>query len=185
MHALMLRVMTWGDVAAVLALERAVPEAPHWDAAVYYDAVEGAIERGGATAEKSGAVRRLMVAVVAGEDGTSEMLAGFAGAQVVRPAPAAGDEAMQQGAIGELETIAVRPELRRGGVGRALCMAMIAWMREVGAESVELEVRASSVGALALYRSLGFVEQGRRRGYYAAPAEDAVLMKKCLADGLR
>jgi ribosomal protein S18 acetylase RimI-like enzyme len=29
---------------------------------------------------------------------------------------------------------------------------------------------------MALYRSLGFQEQGRRPGYYRNPPEDAVLM---------
>jgi ribosomal-protein-alanine N-acetyltransferase len=46
----------------------------------------------------------------------------------------------------------------------------------VGARGMELEVRAASVGALELYRSLGFAERGRRRRYYREPIEDAVLM---------
>jgi ribosomal-protein-alanine N-acetyltransferase len=46
---------------------------------------------------------------------------------------------------------------------------------------MELEVRASSAGAIALYTGLGFVEAGRRPGYYAEPKDDAVLMRLELA----
>jgi [ribosomal protein S18]-alanine N-acetyltransferase len=42
---------------------------------------------------------------------------------------------------------------------------------------VELEVRAGSAGAIALYERLGFVAVGRRPGYYRSPVEDAVLMR--------
>ncbi len=65
---------------------------------------------------------------------------------------------------------------RRKGIGKALCQQVMDWSRYAGASELELEVRASSDGALALYRSLGFVEQGRRRDYYRNPTEDAVLM---------
>jgi ribosomal-protein-alanine N-acetyltransferase len=54
------------------------------------------------------------------------------------------------------------------------------WSRNRGAGTIELEVRASSSGALALYCSLGFVEQGIRRGYYRHPTEDAILMAASL-----
>jgi ribosomal-protein-alanine N-acetyltransferase len=42
---------------------------------------------------------------------------------------------------------------------------------------VLLEVRRSNVAAQGFYRSVGFVEEGRRPGYYADPIEDAVLMR--------
>ena len=47
---------------------------------------------------------------------------------------------------------------------------------------MELEVRAGSVGAIALYEGLGFVVVGRRRGYYREPVEDALLMRLELGD---
>lgn len=78
--------------------------------------------------------------------------------------------------VAELENIAVRQESRCQGLGRMLCREAIDWSRSRAAQVLELEVRASSAGALALYRSLGFVEQGRRRSYYREPTEDAVLM---------
>ena len=52
-------------------------------------------------------------------------------------------------------------------------------------EEMELEVRAGSVGAIALYGGLGFVVVGRRKGYYREPVEDALLMKLELAGGDR
>ena len=87
--------------------------------------------------------------------------------------------------VGEIESVAVDPAARRGGVGRALCEAVIGWCRGQRAEEVELEVRAGSVGAIALYGGLGFVVVGRRKGYYREPVEDALLMKLELAGGDR
>ena len=78
--------------------------------------------------------------------------------------------------VAEIESVAVVGSARRRGVGRVLCLAAMEWARGVGATTMELEVRAGSEAALGLYRSLGFVEQGRRRGYYREPVEDAVLM---------
>ncbi len=40
-----------------------------------------------------------------------------------------------------------------------------------------LEVRAASVGAIALYTGLGFQEVARRARYYRAPEDDAVAMR--------
>ena len=87
--------------------------------------------------------------------------------------------------VGELESVAVDPAARRGGVGRALCEAVIGWCRGQSAEEMELEVRVGSDAAIGLYEGLGFVEVGRRKGYYREPAEDALLMKLELAGGDR
>lgn len=60
-------------------------------------------------------------------------------------------------------TIAVHEGHQGRGVGRALMEALLAWARSnAGVEKVELQVRASNERALALYRSLGFVEEGRK-----------------------
>jgi ribosomal-protein-alanine N-acetyltransferase len=64
-----------------------------------------------------------------------------------------------------------------------LCLAVADWCRDRGARALELEVRAGSVGAIALYDGLGFVVAGRRAGYYREPAEDALLMRLALIDG--
>lgn len=75
-----------------------------------------------------------------------------------------------------VDNIAVFPRFRRGGVGRALTGALIARARERDALFFSLEVRPSNTAAVALYRSLGLREAGRRRGFYRSPPEDALIM---------
>lgn len=56
---------------------------------------------------------------------------------------------------------------RRGrGVGTALMEAAIDWARERGLHKLSLTVFAHNEPALALYRKLGFVEEGRRLRHY-------------------
>jgi ribosomal-protein-alanine N-acetyltransferase len=76
----------------------------------------------------------------------------------------------------ELEIIAVDPRVQRRGLARKLFDELVYKLGLAGITEVVLEVRASNRPALALYRSLGFVETGRRPRYYADPEEDAVLM---------
>jgi ribosomal-protein-alanine N-acetyltransferase len=85
------------------------------------------------------------------------------------------------GGPAELESVAVDEAARRSGMGRALCGAVMAWCHTQGATEMELEVRAGSVGAIALYEGLGFCMVGRRAGYYRDPVEDALLMRRELA----
>jgi ribosomal protein S18 acetylase RimI-like enzyme len=60
-------------------------------------------------------------------------------------------------------TIAVHEGHQRQGVGRALLQELLGWARSnPGVEKVELQVRSSNDPAIALYRSLGFVEEGRK-----------------------
>jgi ribosomal-protein-alanine N-acetyltransferase len=77
----------------------------------------------------------------------------------------------------ELEFVLVSPETRRQGIGRMLIDTVVAWARDLGASEIRLEVRESNAPALWLYEACGFVVAGRRPGYYADPAEDAVLMR--------
>jgi [ribosomal protein S18]-alanine N-acetyltransferase len=65
----------------------------------------------------------------------------------------------------ELMLLAVAPEVQHGGIGRQLLAAMIADARAANATSIFLEVRSENP-AITLYSSAGFVEVGRRRGYY-------------------
>jgi ribosomal-protein-alanine acetyltransferase len=76
----------------------------------------------------------------------------------------------------ELESIAVSEAAQRQGVGRRLILALVGELKAAGAHEVFLEVRASNQRALEFYRSMGWVESGRRSRYYADPEEDAVLM---------
>ena len=145
-----------GDIAAVIALERTIAEAPHWSEADYDLILSEVILSG------SGLRRCLFVADSGGE------LGGFAVSKVIL----SGSEA-----LGELESVAVRGDLRRQGVGLALCKAVADWCRAQGASVLELEVRAASAGAIALYEGLGFGRVGLRRAYYRDPVDDAMLMR--------
>ena len=74
---------------------------------------------------------------------------------------------------GEILNLAVAPECRRSGVGRALVGAFL----EEFPGGAYLEVRESNAAALGLYKSMGFKEVSRRKGFYEAPAEAAIVMK--------
>jgi ribosomal-protein-alanine N-acetyltransferase len=62
--------------------------------------------------------------------------------------------------------ICVDPDWRRRGLGLKLLQRLLKVARQHGADSVFLEVRVGNRAALCLYEKLGFVEVGRRRGYY-------------------
>ncbi len=76
---------------------------------------------------------------------------------------------------GNLDNIAVAPEARRRGVADALLSVVTGFGRE-HLSRLMLEVRASNAPAIALYEKYGFAAVGRRKNYYDAPKEDAVLM---------
>ncbi len=82
----------------------------------------------------------------------------------------------------ELLTIAVAPEHRRAGAGRALLARFEAEAAQRGAETAFLEVADDNAAAHALYRAAGWRETGRRKGYYARPngAIDALTLAKKL-----
>ena len=76
----------------------------------------------------------------------------------------------------QINNVAVRPEHRRLGMGRALVEAAVAHGRREGARMAVLEVRRSNVGAQALYFRLGFRQVGQRPRYYEHPEEDALVL---------
>lgn len=81
----------------------------------------------------------------------------------------------------EILTLAVRPVARRGGLGGRLVEAAVASAAALGAERMFLEVAEDNVAARALYARTGFVEAGRRRGYYArtdGSREDALVLTR-------
>ena len=79
---------------------------------------------------------------------------------------------------GELANLAVAPDDRRQGIGRALLDAMLADAMARGTRELYLEVRESNAAARRLYHSLEFEEVGRRKGYYRSPTEDALILRK-------
>ena len=76
---------------------------------------------------------------------------------------------------GNLDNIAVAPYARRQGIADALLSSLTAFGREHLA-CLMLEVRSSNAPAIALYEKHGFIAVGRRKNYYDAPREDAILM---------
>lgn len=80
-------------------------------------------------------------------------------------------------AAGEAEilTIAVAPEARRRGVGRALMLAAAGMAAARGAQAMFLEVAETNAAARALYESLGYRPVGRRKRYYPDGADALVL----------
>ena len=165
------RVAEVADLAGVVALERAIEEAPHWAEAEYaaiVNADRANADKANADRAVDGAVRRCLFVAEA-----EARLLGFAVGKVI------GSGADR---VSELESVAVDGAARRMGVGSALCEAVVAWCLVQGAGAVELEVRAGSGGAIALYSGLGFVAGGRRGGYYRDPVEDAVLMRLKLVE---
>ena len=85
----------------------------------------------------------------------------------------------------ELANLAVASDARGVGVGAALLDAALALAGEQGAASMHLEVRESNAAARALYASRGFEAVGRRRRYYRAPVEDALILRARLERGER
>src|SRR5690349_6164297 len=75
----------------------------------------------------------------------------------------------------ELTRIAVGPESRRRGLGRALLVEAVELARFEGADRMLLEVAETNEAALNLYRSAGFREISRRRGYYRRGVDALVL----------
>jgi len=145
------------ELAQVVLLERETATAPHWAWADY-----GPLLR---TDSSTGLRRCLFVAV------EGRVVLGFAVGKAL---------GRGQDVEAELESVVVRGDMRRQGLGSALCRAVVDWARHEGAASIALEVRAGSAGAVRLYGGLGFVAIGRRPGYYHEPEEDGIVMRCAL-----
>ena len=75
-----------------------------------------------------------------------------------------------------IATIATHPDFRKQGIGKNLLAHTLRSAKEEGAITSFLEVRESNDAALEMYRKFGFVESGRREGYYKDNDEVAILM---------
>jgi ribosomal-protein-alanine N-acetyltransferase len=83
-----------------------------------------------------------------------------------------------------LGNLAVHPDCRRQGIGRALLAELVNKSRRRGATFITLEVRARNAAAIALYSEFGFQAVAVRKGYYGG-REDAVIMECDLAAAAR
>jgi [ribosomal protein S18]-alanine N-acetyltransferase len=163
-HISLIRLATSADVPAMMALDRACITAAHWTEEQYLDAFDrGGIERLALVAEA--------LPSTASDEAKAEANAiearGLQGFLVAR----------HVAAEWELENIVVAPSARRRGLGQQLLDALLAAARETSSCAVSLEVRESNTAARKFYERAGFAQTGRRKSYYANPAEDAVVYR--------
>jgi len=88
---------------------------------------------------------------------------------------------MTTGSAGDIQSLAVRTERRRQGVGGALLNELVDTARCRGCRHLTLYVRADNPGARRLYEQRGFAEAGILPGYYRPSDTDAVVMRLDLA----
>jgi ribosomal-protein-alanine N-acetyltransferase len=143
-----------GDIHRVMQIADGLPDAPNW-----------AVEAYEAALNPNSQPRRIALVAEALEPCAPDSgpVLGFVVASLV-----AGEA--------ELESIAVAAEAQGRGTGGQLLSQLLTAVRERMVARVNLEVRASNQPALRLYARHGFRKAGRRAGYYADPAEDAVLL---------
>lgn len=83
-------------------------------------------------------------------------------------------------ALGEAHilNISVAPEEQGQGIGRRMLTHLVDVARWYKTETVFLEVRPSNIGAVKLYKKMGFNEIGIRKDYYPARngREDALML---------
>ena len=77
---------------------------------------------------------------------------------------------------GQITNIAVSPDSRRRGFGKAVLTALTEAARERGLSVLSLEVRASNAAAIGLYETNGWVKAGERKNFYRFPTESAIVM---------
>ena len=79
---------------------------------------------------------------------------------------------------GYITNVATLPEYRGLGIATRIISELLEFAMAEGLEFVTLEVRESNTPAINLYTAFGFKEVGRRKNYYDAPKEDAILMTR-------
>ncbi len=79
------------------------------------------------------------------------------------------------GEFAEVQTLGVRADRQRGGIGRRLLDGLLA---RAGDRPVNLEVRTDNTAAIRLYETVGFEVLGVRRRYYQPSGADAFTMTR-------
>jgi ribosomal-protein-alanine N-acetyltransferase len=79
----------------------------------------------------------------------------------------------------EILSIGVAPDWQHAGLGTMLIEGLSRAAKRGEATKLYLEVAEDNIAAAGLYKSLGFTETGRRKGYYVradGPAVDAIVL---------
>jgi ribosomal-protein-alanine N-acetyltransferase len=153
-----IRPMCAADIDQVLEIAAGLKDAPHWQRDAYTAALD-----------QASMPRR--IALVATNEPLEGGVVGFAVASLLPPQA-------------ELESIAVRKDAQRLGVGSLLLGRLGAELRAAEVTEFLLEVRASNAAGLAFYQSSGWSMAGVRPRYYADPEEDAILMSRDLSQSV-
>ena len=82
----------------------------------------------------------------------------------------------------QIINVAVAHELRKKGLGSLLMQGFEDHCDALGIAFVSLEVRESNEAAIALYKKFGFEITGKRKRFYKAPVEDALVMVKMIKE---
>lgn len=151
MSGLIVRNAVAGDVGHLIRITRECG-LEHWSPEAYLQEIASA---------------QGFVAIVAPPGGSP---AGFIAARVV---PGSVDGTLDA----EIFNIAVLPSFRGQGTAGRLLDSFRYFCRSLNVRHIWLEVRESNAPAIAFYIKHQFEKAGLRRGFYARPAEDAVLMR--------
>lgn len=76
----------------------------------------------------------------------------------------------------QITNVAVVESVRGQGVGEGLMREAMRVAKEANMDVMSLEVRVTNTVAQNLYRKLGFLDGGIRKGYYSDNQEDALVM---------
>jgi ribosomal-protein-alanine N-acetyltransferase len=77
----------------------------------------------------------------------------------------------------EIMNVCINKARRGQGLGSAMVEQLLKEAKEGGATRILLEVRVSNEPAIRVYKRLGFVPLGVRKGFYEKPVEDALIMQ--------
>jgi [ribosomal protein S18]-alanine N-acetyltransferase len=153
-----IRQATVADIDGMMNLDRGTTTASHWSRR-QYEALF--------TTNAQGSSERLALVVADQSDEDQFHILAYLIAHHIEPE-------------WEVENIVVAEKVRRTGIGHGLVKELIEHARRSGGSSISLEVRESNFAARSLYEKSGFVEIGRRKGYYPHPLEDAIVYRQIL-----
>lgn len=89
---------------------------------------------------------------------------------------------LDEGKEGWIMALAVKPPLRRAGIGRALTKELVAELVNRGVEDILLTVNPANVAAISLYERLHFIRCGSEKEYFGKGEERLIMGLKKKTD---